>query len=191
MEGRATSILRGIPFPVAASLLSSSLILTEGYAYYLIYLLGYTNQFPYLFAGLVGGISLFTFLGYLLHGRHSLAYKATAAVVLSAGSLLLVRAEHLVVPNTSLLAVTFMVTAVCMPIAHLYSPRLGVRGRIASSFLSSLLSVLIVLAFAVLYEASGQQNLAELLDALVYVSLAVTVAMFLSPFSSARREIRN
>jgi len=153
-----------------------------GYSSDFIYLIGYTNQLIPLFEGIIIGTFVFSFAGSFTGSKNP--YILAAGVIVSAVFLMLVflilQITDYVVPNHLLTISAIMICSMFLPALQFGRSALlgsqGLRGKVVLPLAVSILSIIIVAYSAVIYEKSGQSNLAEIVSVLDYAAIAILAA---------------
>ncbi|PYB67530.1 hypothetical protein DMB44_08925 [Thermoplasma sp. Kam2015] len=183
-EVRYTKGTEGIEqalYIIAFSIYAGFTILAIAYAFNIIYLIGDPRQLVPLLEGLIPGAFIFSIAGYYLMNKSTLFSFSIAlfGVILA---FLIIYDLHMVLDYAFLGMVSFLVTSPLALISRYLSGRsLTRRGRgISMPIIVSTLFLLEVVAVAVLYEKSGQTNLAVQLSVLAYVSIALAALIFIT-----------
>ncbi len=156
-------------------------ILAIAYAFNIIYLIGDPRQLVPLLEGLIPGAFIFSIAGYYLRGNSTL-FSFSIALLGVILAFLIIYGLHMVLDYAFLGMVSFLVTSPLALISRYLSGRfLTRRGRgISMPIVVSILFLLEVVAVAVLYEKSGQTNLAVQLSVLAYVSIALAALILIT-----------
>ncbi len=171
------------------TIFSVSVIFVMAYGSSFIYLIGYTNQLLPLFEGIIAGVVVFSFAGSFIGGRNLrfLYGSVAASVILFAVFLAILRLTLMVVPNDLLTLLAFMITSVYMPVtgfAMSFFPISRAR-RIVEPAISAVAGIVSIAYIAILYEASGQNNLAFITGILSYLSIITLVMLSIAVFLHA------
>ena len=179
---RFKAAMRGLSTTVIITILATSILFTMGYSSNFIYLIGYTNQLIPLFEGIIIGTVLFSFAGSFIGSGKP--YILAAGVIISAVILisifLILQITHYVVPNHLLTVCAIMICSMFLPAlqfgrsALLRSERMS--GKVLLPLAVSILSIIITAYSAVIYEKSGQSNLAEIVCVLDYSAIGILAA---------------
>ncbi len=192
MLAGAFQAMRILAAIVVATLFSVSMVFTLGYTSSFIYLIGYENQLLPLFEGIIIGTIIFTASGALI-SRFSPLVTAISAVVggiLFAAVVLILHATSLVVPNGLLLLCAILITASFMPVTSFSLRATGVHGRFAKASVAAATAVIGVLSIAIIaiiYEKSGQSDLAFITSTLSYSTIFVLGISLLALLLAAQR----
>ncbi len=183
MEGTKTVLLvfkalKIVAAVAIAATFSISVVFTLGYMSSFIYLIGYENQLFPLFEGIILGTVLFTVTGAVISRFRTVAtaISAVLAGILFAAVLIIMHATNLVVPNNLLLLCAFLITACFMPITSFSLHVTGVTGRWArasATAATAVLGILSIAFIAMIYEGSGQTDLAMITSTLSYLTILV------------------
>ena len=180
--------LRWMFIVILVTVFCSSDLFTIGYSSNFIYLIGYTNQLIPLFSGIIIGTVFFSFSGSFI-GAEKTYLMVTGVVIavifqIAVFSILIV--SDYVVPNNLLIICAFMLCSIFLP-ALQFGQFIGggtprIRGKIAFPAFVSVLSIMIIAYSAIIYEKSGQSNLAEIVSVLDYTAIALlaTVAIYIA-----------
>ncbi len=173
------------------TIFSVSIIFVMAYGSSFIYLIGYTNQLLPLFEGIIAGVVVFSFAGSFIAGRNLrfLYGSVAASAILFAIFLAILRLTLMVVPNNLLTVLAFMITSVYMPVtgfAMSFFPISRTR-RIIDPAISAVAGIVSIAYIAILYEASGQNNLAFITGLLSYLSIITLAVLSVAVFLHAAR----
>jgi TM2 domain-containing membrane protein YozV len=179
---RLNATVRWLSTTVIIAILATSILFTMGYSSDFIYLIGYTNQLIPLFEGIIIGTFVFSFAGSFTGSKNP--YILAAGVIVSAVFLMLVflilQITDYVVPNHLLTISAIMICSMFLPALQFGRSALlgsqGLRGKVVLPLAVSILSIIIVAYSAVIYEKSGQSNLAEIVSVLDYAAIAILAA---------------
>lgn len=179
---RLNATVRWLSTTVIIAILATSILFTMGYSSDFIYLIGYTNQLIPLFEGIIIGTFVFSFAGSFAGSKNP--YILAAGVIVSAVFLMLVflilQITDYVVPNHLLTISAIMICSMFLPALQFGRSALlgsqGLRGKVVLPLAVSILSIIIVAYSAVIYEKSGQSNLAEIVSVLDYAAIAILAA---------------
>ncbi len=193
-EQRMNRIAGAFEMPAAVSIVtvfSISLIFVMAYGSSFIYLIGYTNQLLPLFEGIILGVIVFTSAGSFIAGRKiSYLYGAALiAVILFIVFLLIIVLTQMVVPNNLLTVLALMITAPYMPVSAFAMSffKISRARKIIVPAASSVIGILSIAYIAIIYEASGQNNLASITGLLVYLSLISLAILFIAVFFTEKK----
>ena len=173
------------------SLFGSSLTVTAAYVLQYISLIGYNSQLIPVFSGLIAGALLFTILGSIMGKwlKHSTPVSIIPVAVLYATIYLLILRENYVAPNVQLTVLAILVSAGFMPVAGFVSEsmfsRKGTGFRALLALASAVISILIILAISILYEASGQTVMVQELLTLGSLSIIFLLVQLASTFHAS------
>lgn len=188
MERRAEPVsrlhaaLRWLSAAVIITVFATSILFTMGYSSNFIYLIGYTNQLIPLFEGIIIGTVLFSFAGsFIGSGKpYILAAGVVVAVVFLMAVFAILHVTDYVVPNHLLTICAVMICSMFLPALQFGRSSLarseGVRGKVILPLVVSILSIIIIAYAAIIYEKSGQSNLAEIVSVLDYSAIALLAA---------------
>ena len=173
------------------TIFSVSIIFVIAYGSSFIYLIGYTNQLLPLFEGIIAGVIIFAFAGSFIASRNSRFLYATvaASIILLAAFLAILRFTQLVVPNGLLTVLAVMITSVYMPVTGFAMSffRITRVRRIIDPALSAVTGIVSIAYIAIIYEASGQNNLAFITAFLSYLSIISLAVLLISVFLHAEK----
>ncbi len=155
-----SGLLRG---PIPASLFTTGIVLSYGYASGLIFSIGDTRQLIPIFAGIIAGSIVFSLLGYLTRSSvTSLTYVTAISVLLLAASYVVLIINSLALNGTEMVVVAFLMGCPAMPVTLLVRSRsreFSGRLRLMFGSIQALLVILFIFAYALIYELQGQVNL--------------------------------
>jgi len=179
---RLNATFRWLSTTVIIAILATSILFTMGYSSNFIYLIGYTNQLIPLFEGIIIGTFVFSFAGSFAGSKNP--YILAAGVIVSAVFLILIflilQITDYVVPNHLLTISAIMICSMFLPALQFGRSALlrsrGMREKVVLPLAVSILSIIIVAYSAVIYEKSGQSNLAEIVSVLDYSAIAILAA---------------
>lgn len=153
-----------------------------GYSSNFIYLIGYTNQLIPLFEGIIIGTVVFSFAGsFIGSGKpYFLAAGVIVAVMFMIAIFVILHITDYVVPNDLLTICAIMICSMFLPAVQFGSSALagsqGMKGKVILPLTVSILSIIIIAYSAIIYEKSGQSNLAEIVSVLDYSAIALLAA---------------
>lgn len=177
---------------ILATIFSISVIFTAAYILSFVYLIGYDNQLLPLFQGIIIGTVIFASIGSVLshRSRKYLYVSAAVAALLYLIVHMIMLLTRLVVPNSLLTVISIMMTSAFLPAtdyAMSFIRTTTVRKIIVPTAVS-ILGIISIAYIAILYEASGQDNLASITVTLSYMALISVLAVFLLAFRHFSRE---
>lgn len=157
------NVLRGIPRgPLTASLFSTGVLLTYGYASQMIFTVGDVRQLEPLFLGVIVGVLFFSLLSYVLRAdRRYLGAGVIVSVILLVSAYAIIVVNNWVLGGTLLLVISIMMTSVYLPVStfvNLDRNEFSFGARMVFGILQSVFSILFILVYAVYYELTGQMN---------------------------------
>jgi hypothetical protein len=177
------------------TIFSISVIFIVAYGSSFIYLIGYTNQLLPLFEGIIAGVIVFTFTGMFIAGRKLKYFYGSIAVtvILLAVFMEILKITQMVVPNSLLTLLAFMITSPYMPVSAFAMSFFRFSGarRIVDSALSVVIGIVSIAYIAIIYEASGQDNLASITGTLSYLSVISLAVLLLAVFLYHGKTIAN
>jgi hypothetical protein len=182
LVSRLHAALRWLFAAVIITVFATSILFTMGYSSNFIYLIGYTNQLIPLFEGIIIGTVLFSFAGsFIGSGKpYILAAGVVVAVVFLMAVFAILHVTDFVVPNRLLTICAVMICSMFLPALQFGRSSLarseGVRGKVILPLVVSILSIIIIAYAAIIYEKSGQSNLAEIVSVLDYSAIALLAA---------------
>ena len=174
--------LRWLFSVVIITLFATSILFTMGYSSSFIYLIGYTNQLIPLFEGIIIGTVVFSFAGsFIGSGKpYVLAAGVIVAVMFMIAIFVILHITDYVVPNDLLTICAIMICSMFLPAVQFGSSALagsqGMKGKVILPLTVSILSIIIIAYSAIIYEKSGQSNLAEIVSVLDYSAIALLAA---------------
>ena len=176
-------ILRVLGAIAVATVFSVSVVFTLGYVSSFIYLIGYENQLIPLFEGIIAGVILFTAIGAYISrwGATAILFSALASGIMFGSVVFIMHATAFVVPNRLLLICAVLITSDFMPITAFTMEIMGISGRIQKTsvaIVTVILGILAIAFIAIIYERSGQNDLAFITGSLSYATLGI-LAIFL------------
>ncbi len=172
------SILAAI---IAPAILGVSLIFTMGYSSGLIYIIGAPYQLLSLFEGIIAGILVFSFAGYIMGSAKT--YRLISGLIFGIATFFIayyiIHSVNFVVPNGLLAVCTFIITGTFLPVSQFARAiyRGGfLRGLVVPAGIS-IVSIVMIAELAILYENSGQSNLAEIVIIMNSIALILLMLM--------------
>lgn len=169
---------------LATALFGTSLVITVGYISQYIYLIGYNTQLIPLFSGLVIGVLLFSFAGSVisLRLRHGIVYGIMIAIVLFITVFETIALENYVITDTPLIILSIFLSSGFMPVftfvVDSMFPERGFKSRTIFGIFSGVVSLIIIVVVAVIYELSGQDTMATEITLVGLMSAVVLLIMF-------------
>ncbi len=196
-SGKVTALVSAGAAIMVTAILGVSLIFTMGYSSGLIYIIGAPYQLLSLFEGIIAGILVFSFAGYIIGSakRNRLIAGLIFGIATFFIAYYIIHSVDFVVPNGLLTVCTFIITGSFLPVTQFstaiyrgrFLPGLAVPAGISA------ISIVLVAELAILYEDSGQSNLAEIvtiMNSIALILLILVLAVLLtrkSPRSETSR----
>ena len=183
---------------IVPAILGVSLIFTMGYSSGLIYIIGAPYQLMSLFEGIIAGTLVFSFAGYIIGSGKT--YRLFAGLAFGVAMFFtvyyIIHSVDYVVPNGLLTVCSFIITGAFLPVSQLatviYHGRF-LRGLAVPAGIS-VISIIVIAELAILYEDSGQSNLAQivtLMNSVTLVALILMLLVLISRKSSGTGRIQN
>lgn len=147
------------------SLFGTSIVITAGYVSQYISLIGYNTQLIPLFSGLLVGIFLFSVAGALVGKRlnHGIVYGVFISAFLFIAVFETIAVENFVIANNLLVILSVFISSGYMPVTAFVIdnmfPEMGLRSRTLFAIFASVLSLIVVVLVALIYELSGQDTM--------------------------------
>jgi len=164
---------------ILLTVFATSVLFTMAYSSNFIYLIGYTNQLLPLFEGVIAGTLFFSFAGSFTGGKKTYLMVAgvAIAVILEIVVFGILKVTDYVVPNGLLTVSAFIICSIFLPalqFGQFFRGRsAGLKEKIALPAVVSFLSIVVVAYAAIIYEKSGQSNLAEIVSILDYTAIVL------------------
>ncbi len=176
IERRSSRIITGLlKGALPASLFTSGILLSYGYATGLIYSVGDPRQLTSIFGGIIFGAIVFALLGFALkqNRMNLLSLTILSAVLLIAGySIIFLNSFAL--SNANIMIVAFLITSPSMAVSQLvgrYFPNFSLMLRLSLGAVQAILVIVFVFVYALEYELQGQINL--YLGPLIFLLISV------------------
>ncbi len=163
-DSRIKKVLSGLlRQPIPASLFTTGIVLTYGYASGLIFSIGDTKQLIPIFLGIILGSVVFSLLGFVIRlGVAGLIYVTAISVVLLAASYVLIIINSLALNSIEMVVVAFLMGSPATPVSLLVrnkSRDFSRSTRLMFGSLQAMLVILFIFAYSLIYELQGQVNL--------------------------------
>ena len=164
---------------ILVAVFATSVLFTMAYSSNFIYLIGYTNQLLPLFEGIIAGTLFFSFAGSFTGGKKTSLMVAgvATAVILEIVVFAILKVTDYVVPNDLLTVFAFVICSIFLPALQFgqffWGRSAGLKEKIALPAAVSILSIVVVAYAAIIYEKSGQSNLAEIVSILDYAAIVL------------------
>ncbi|MGC8562702.1 MAG: hypothetical protein ACP5UZ_05790 [Thermoplasmata archaeon] len=167
-----SGLVRG-SFP--ASLLTTGIVFTFGYATGVIFTIGDTRQLIPVFAGIIIGSILFSIVGFVIKtNKLNLLTLTLLSVLFLVVAYVIIFLNSLVIDNTNFLIIAFLMSSPAMAVSQLMglsSKSYSVFSKISFGAVQAVLTILLVFVFSLEYELHGQVNL--YFGPLIFLLLAI------------------
>ncbi|MGC8663598.1 MAG: hypothetical protein ACP5SF_03765 [Thermoplasmata archaeon] len=161
---------------LVSSIFSVFVTLSMAYLFNIIYLIGDSRQLGPLFIGILIGTFFYSIFGSFLN-KFAFVY----CFIISFISLVLVfyilYSTNMIIGNEYLFIISFLITSPIMPVTQFFERKIKIKNRIIISAIASIIFVILILIFAILYEISGQTILPLGISVFGYLSLIIFVIM--------------
>lgn len=173
---RTSKTLSGlIREPIPASIFTTGIVLTYAYATGYIFSIGDPRQLTPVLTGLIVGSILFSLIGFAVSptriGLLSLTVLSSIFLIVA---YVIIFLNSLVLNNTNLLLVAFLMSTPAMPVSQLVgrlSSHFSIGRRLLFGSVEGVLIIVLVFAFALEYEMNGQINF--YLGPLLFLSISL------------------
>ncbi|MEM0135240.1 MAG: hypothetical protein QXU18_08465 [Thermoplasmatales archaeon] len=160
-ESRNFGFVSGIiRVPVPASLFTTGIVLTFGYATQLIYTVGDTRQLTPIFAGLIIGTIIFSLVGTLIKfTRKNLLSLTLLSGIFLIAAFAIIYVNSLVISNSNLFLIAFLIGSPAMAVSQLVGSLVQPISTLRRAIFGSVQAVLIItfiFVYALEYELRGQ-----------------------------------
>lgn len=159
MQKNSTKIGSAI-FLLLGSLLSVFLVLTAAYTVNLVYLIGDYPELMPLLEGIISGALLFSIAGAFIKGKYrNILYTALVSIAAIVIAYIIIDLYSFVNPDGVIMAAGFLVNSpnmVAVEASNYLANVEKLRTRFLRALLIAVISIFLILFFAIIYEDSGQ-----------------------------------